>query len=191
MEEVSDRLTFSASVAVRAEAEEVFTLVSDLRRKARLNPNIQVIGVELEGGEPLREGSVFHHKFRKGGRVLAYRTRCIRMVPPRLFETRSETEPPFEVRVSVEPTLEGCRLTQQETLEVGPELLDALEPGHPMEQAFRDALSLLSVLPGLRLFPAEWRAQQRDRLARRLTGELQAWLNAIKAQLEARQAGQA
>ena len=54
----SQRLTLSATVEIRAEAAEVFAVVNDLRRKARLNPNIQVIRVELEGEEPLREGSI-------------------------------------------------------------------------------------------------------------------------------------
>ena len=62
---MGDRLTFSASVWIRAEPERVFALVSDLRRKAGLNPNIQVIRVELESDEPVREGSVFFHRFQK------------------------------------------------------------------------------------------------------------------------------
>lgn len=43
---VSECLTITASVRVRADAGAVFAVVSDLRRKAALNPNIQVIRVE-------------------------------------------------------------------------------------------------------------------------------------------------
>jgi len=180
-----ERLTFSASVQVRTAPAEVFALVSDLRRKARLNPTVQVIRVELEGDEPVREGSVFYHRFQKGTRIIEYRSRCVRCVPPRLFESRGETDPPFGVTVTVEPTSGGCRLTQEETVEVPPELLDALHPASTEGRTFRDVAELLALLPGVRQLGSEVRAHQREQLARRLTRELQAWLDAIKAHLEA------
>lgn len=182
---MADRLTFSASVWVRAEPDRVFALVSDLRRKATLNPNIQVIRVELESDEPIREGSVFYHRFQKGRQIVEYRSRCVRFVPPRLFESRGQTDPPFEVRVTVEPAPGGCQLTQQETLEVTPELLDVLAPAGAGERAFRDVVNLLALFPAVRQLGAELGSHQLDRAARSLTAELQAWLDAIKACLEA------
>ena len=181
---MTEHLTFSASVEVRAGADEVFALVSDLRRKARLNPNIQVIRVEMEGEGPVREGSVFYHRFQKGTRIIGYRSRCVRFVPPRLFESRGETDPPFEVKVTVEPTPEGCRLTQEETLEVSPELLDVLEPVSGGGGTFSDAVGMLALFPGFRSLGADLRRRQRERVARRLTAELETWLEAIKAGLE-------
>ena len=104
-----ERLILSATVEIRAEPAEVFAVVSDLRRKALLNPNIKVIRVELEGEDPVREGSVFYHRFQRGTRILEYRSRCVRLVPPWLFESRSETDPPFEVRVTViQPLRVAC-----------------------------------------------------------------------------------
>lgn len=166
----------------------MFALVSDLRRKARLNPNIRVIRVELEGAEPVREGSVFYHRFQRGTRIVEYRSRCVRHVPPRVFETRGETDPPFEVKVTVEPTPAGCRLTQEETLEASPELLDALEPAPAGEWPFPHVVGLLVLIPGVRQLGLELRAHQRERLRRKLIRELQAWLDAIKAHLETREA---
>lgn len=180
-----ERLAFSASVEIRAEVAEVFNLVSDLRRKASLNPNIQVIRVELEGEGRIGEGSVFYHRFQRGTRIMEYRSRCVRFVPPRLFESRSETDPPFEVRVTVEPTPAGCRLTQQEELEVTPELLDALEPGPKDVRTFRDIVGLLALFPSVRPLGSELRTLQHERVVRRLTGELQSWLDAIRGHLEA------
>jgi hypothetical protein len=184
---MADGLTFSATVWVRAEPERVFALVSDLRRKAALNPNIQVIRVELEGGEPVREGSVFYHRFQKGMRIFEYRSRCVRLVPPWLVESRGETDPAFEVRVTVEPFPDGSRLTQQETLETPPELLDALEPVSAGGQTLRDMAGLLGLFPGVRPLGSHLRAHQRERLARKLTAELRAWLDAIKAHLESQE----
>jgi len=181
----SERLIFSATVEIQVQPMEVFALVSDLRRKAKLNPNIQVIRVELEGGEPVREGSVFYHRFHKGTRIMEYRSRCVRLVPPWLFESRSETDPPFEVRVTVDRTAAGCRLIQQEEIEVTPELLDAFEPVPTKLPSFRDIMTLFALFPSVRPLGSEIRAFQRDRVIRKLTGELQAWLDAIRAHLEA------
>ena len=181
-------LTFSASVVVRAEPARVFALISDPPRKAALNPNVQVIRVEQESEGPVREGSVFYHRLQKGQRIFEYRSRCLRMVPPAHVESRAETDPPFEVRVTVEPTPEGCRLTQRETLEVGPELLDALEPVSAGGQAVRDVLGVLAFFPGLGSLGSEVRRGQRERVAQRLTGELQDWLQAIKRHLESEEA---
>jgi hypothetical protein len=182
---MAERLTFSASVEVRAPAAAVFALVSDLRLKARLNPNIQVIRVELEGGEPVREGSAFYHRFQRGPRILEYRSRVVRCLPPRLLETRSETEPPFEVRVRVEPTPGGCRLTQEEAVEASGALLDALDPAPPGAPGLGEALGWLPFFPGGRRLDAELRAHQRHRVSRRLAGELERWLEAIRRHLEA------
>jgi len=182
---VTERLTFSASLEVRAPAAEVFAVMSDLRRKALLNPNIHVIRVELEGGEPVREGSVFHHRFQKGRRILEYRSQCVRCEPPRLFETRGLAGSFFEVRVSVEPLHEGCRLTQEEAVEVTPEALDAIDPAPAEGQTFRDAMKLLMLFPSARPLGAELRAHQRERVARRLARELESWLMAIRHHLEA------
>lgn len=172
-------------MAIRAEAAEVFALVSDLRRKARLNPGIEVIRIDLEGGEPVREGSVFRHRFVKGGRIIEYRSRCVQYDPPRLFVSRGETDPPFEVRVMVEPTPADCRLTQQETLEVEAEALDVLDAGGAKARTFRDVLGLLALFPSARPLGSELRALQRERVATRLAGELALWLDAIRAHLEA------
>src|SRR5262245_10943346 len=181
-----ERLIFSATVEIRAEPAEVFAVVSDLRRKAQLNPNIQVIRVELEGEDPVREGSIFYHRFQRGTQILEYRSRCVRLVPPWLFESRSETDPPFEVRVTVHPTPAGCMLTQQETAEVTPELLDAFEPAPTKLSSLRDIMALFALFPGARPLGSELRAFQRERVIRRLTGELQSWLDAIRAHLEGR-----
>jgi Polyketide cyclase / dehydrase and lipid transport len=182
----SERLIFSATVEIKAEQAEVFAVISDLRRKAFMNPNIQVIRVELEGEEPVREGSVFYHRFQRGTRILEYRSRCVRLVSPRLFESRSETDPPFEVRVTVDPTPTGCRLTQQEEAEVTSALLDAFEPAPTKLSSFRDIMTLFALFPSARPLGSELKAFQRERVTRKLIGELQSWLDAIRAHVEAR-----
>lgn len=181
---MGERLTFRASVEIRAEPARVFALVSDLRRKARLNPNIEVIRVELEGEEPVGAGSVFYHRFQRGRRIVEYRSRCVRFDPPRLFVSRGETDPPFEVGVTVDPTPAGCRLTQKETVEAAPDLLDALDPAREPAPGWGDLVRLLAFFPGGRGLGSELRAHQRERVARRLGEELGAWLQAIRSHVE-------
>lgn len=67
-----------------------------------------------------------------------------------------------------------------------PELLDALEPLPAGARAFRDVVDLHALFPGLRPLGSELRRRQCERVAQRLTAGLQAWLDAIKAHLEAR-----
>jgi len=181
---VSDRLTVSASVHVRAEPGAVFAVISDLRRKAPLNPYIEVIRVELEGGEPIRPGSVFYHRLRRESRIFEYRSRCLRCEPPRLFESRGETDPSFEVTVTVEPDAAGCRVTQEERLETPAELLDALDPPPTAAPRFREVMRWLALFPAGRPLVSEVRVLQRERVARRLTRELETWLEAIRAHVE-------
>jgi hypothetical protein len=177
-------VTFSASVEIHAGAAETFALVSDLRRKARLNPSIRVIRIDLEGEEPVQAGSVFRHRFEKAGQIVEYRSRCLRHVPPRLIESRGETDPPFEVRVTIDPTARGCRLTQTETLQMRPEMLEALGAGR-RRGGFLDFVHLLPFSPTLRALGSELRALERERVVARLRGELEVWLDAIRAHLEA------
>jgi hypothetical protein len=162
----------------------VFALVSDLRRKAALNPNVEVLQIEVESGEPIRGGSIFYSRLRKGRRIIEYRSRCVRFEPPYAYEGRSETDQPFEVKVRVRPAKGGSWLTQEEGVEVSQSVLDAMEPLSAPERAFRDVVSVLSFLPVVRPLLAELEGLQRRRLAARLTAELQAWLDAIKAYLE-------
>ena len=176
-------LVVEASVEIGAAPEQAFALMSDLRAKARLHPGLRVIRVEPEGEEPVREGSVFYHRAQRGQRLIEYRSRCVRHEPPRRYWSRSETDPPFEVRVAVEPVAGGCRVTQQERLWVSGELLDALEPP-PGPQGFREALAWMALFPTLGPLGGHVRDLQRQRIAARLGAELAGWLAAIKAHLE-------
>ena len=82
---------------------------------------------------------------------MEYRSRCIRYLPPQLFQTRSETDPAFEVTVTLEPTASGCRLTHREELEVTPEILDTFKPAGTRGSLFREVRRLLRLFPGTRL----------------------------------------
>jgi len=60
----------------------------------------------------------------------------------------------------------------------------AIDTGASGMGVFRDVMRLLPLFPGARPLASELRALQRERVARRLTGELSAWLEAIRDHLE-------
>ena len=104
-----------ASLDIQADPEAVFSLVTDVARKARLGPHAAVIGVSKETAGPVGVGTVFHYCLSIEGKIADYRTRCVAFEPGRMMETVSDTRPPFKVRVTVEPVPGGARLTQEET----------------------------------------------------------------------------
>jgi hypothetical protein len=84
----------------------------------------------------------------------------------------------------MEPIPTGCRLTQQEEVEVTPELLDALEAQTTEMRTFRDVVNLFALFPSARPLGVEIRALQCERVTKKLAGELQSWLDSIRAHLE-------
>ena len=86
--------------------------------------------------------------------------------------------------MTVEPDGAGCRVSQEERLETPAELLDALEPPPTDAPRFRELMRLLPLFPAGRPLVSEVRALQRERVARRLTRELEIWLEAIRAHVE-------
>lgn len=103
-----------ASLDIQVDPEAVFSLVTDVARKARLGPHAAVIGVSKETAGPVGVGTVFHYCLSIEGKIADYRTRCVAFEPGRMMETVSDTRPPFKVRVTVEPVPGGARLTQEE-----------------------------------------------------------------------------
>ncbi len=165
--------------------QAVFALVSDPPAKARLNPSVQVIRVEREDAGPLREGSVIFLRLQKGRRIFEYRTRCQRLVPGRLLESRAELPTLARVRVEVDPIPQGTRLTQQEECEVTVEMLEGLPVARRAERAWRTLKLLHLFLPGLaqETFAVILR-ERADALRLVMKHELRAWLEAIKQHLE-------
>jgi hypothetical protein len=115
------------------------------------------------------------------------------MVPPYLLESRLETDPAADVRVTVDPNSGGCRLSQEESFPVTPDLLVAIEATMPAERRFWELASKFSLFPGFRQFAVDWLSHRRERVTRepervtrKLTGELEAWLRSIKEHFELR-----
>lgn len=185
MERVIIRVT--AAVDIGAPPAAVFALVSDAATKAHLNPWTQVIRIEREDREPLGEGSVTFFRMQRGTRIFEYRMRCVRLEPSRLIESKAELPNLFRVRVEVEPTADGSRLTQSEECEVSPQMLDGLSVTRRAEHAWRLMKTLSFFLPELahETFAVIFR-ERVDSLRVKMERELGGWLLAIKQHLESR-----
>ncbi len=186
MDPVIIRVT--ASVDIAAPPSKVFALVGDAEAKTRLNPFVQVIRVELETPGPLREGSVTYFRLQKGKRIYEHRSRCHRFEPDRLLEGQAVLPVLYRVRVELEPTPAGTRLTQEEECEVTPEMLEGLPVSHRAERAWRFMETLSFFLPKLaRETYAVIFRERAESLRLSIQRELRVWLEAIKAQLESGQ----
>jgi hypothetical protein len=179
-------LRVAAAVEIIAPAGRVFALVSDPLAKARLNPFVQVIRIEREDPEPLREGSITFYRLQKGTRIFEYRTRCLRLKPDRLLESQAELPTLFRVRVDVEPIPGGSRLTQREECEVTLTMLDRLPVSRRAERAWKTIKLVSFVVPSLARETFAVILQERAEAFRLvMERELRGWLQAIKRHLEA------
>jgi hypothetical protein len=168
------------SVDIRAAAEDVFALVTDVARKAPLDPSVHVLNVGQEPAGPVGVGTVFHYRLVIEGKIADYRSTCVTFEPGQMMETTSDSRPPFKIRVTVEPIPGGARLTQNETFTF-PHLRVPLPQakgwlGKVLRFIFGDADAIVQSQESM----AEEEAQMEAQLKPRLT----AWLKGIKAHLE-------
>lgn len=178
-------LEISESVDIAATPETVFVVVSDVPRRAQLNPNIEVIRVEQESDGPVGKGTIFYSRIQKGQRILAYRIRFTKFQPCRKIEYISDTDPPFKVKISLKKTRHGTRLIQKEEMEITPQMVmasESKEDGSPFKasQEFGELLLMTE--------PISEYMTMRDaylkKMEHSLKKELRAWLIKIKEYIE-------
>ncbi len=172
------------SVEINADPESVFSLVTDIPRKAQLDPNAKVLGVVQETEGPVAIGTKFHYRLVVEGKIAEYRSQCIAFEPGRLLETVSDSDPPFTVRVTVAPSSNGARLTQKESFTA-----QRIHIPLPTADGWRG--KLLRVLFGNRDAIQQDPNASRDEEARmeaKIKWRLEKWLEAIKQELESQHA---
>ncbi len=176
-------LRIQASVDIQVEPAAVFALVTDVARKARLEPNASALAVGQETEGPVDVGTVFHYRLAIEGKIADYRTRCVAFKPGRMMETVSDSDPPFRIRVTVEPVPGGARLTQEESFS-----LPVLRV--PVPRAGGWPGRLLRFVFGKEDFivqDPESVAEEEAQMVAKLEPRLAEWLNAIKTHLEREQ----
>jgi hypothetical protein len=171
------------TIDIKAEPAKVFALVTDVARKAEIDPNTRVLGVSQETEGPVGLGTVFHYRLVIEGKIADYRSTCTAFESGRMIETVSDSQPPFKIRVAVEPTTDGCRLTQEEAFS-----LPVIRV--PVPQARGWLGNCFRLLFGDKEFLIQGPAvvtREEARIQQRLQTRLARWLVAIKASIEADQ----
>ncbi len=171
------------SVDIGAEPEAVFSLMTDVARKARLDPNVHVLSVGQETEGPVGIGTVFHYRLVIEGKIADYRSTCIACEPERMMETLSDTAPPFKIRVTVEPIPGGTCLTQAESFTLPAAYMPLPRAKGWLGKVFR---FLFGKGDAITQSP-ESVADEEARMETKLKPRLATWLNSIKAHLETEQ----
>ncbi len=170
-----------ASVDIYADPMEVFALVTDVARKARLDPSVGVVNAGKETPGPVDIGAVFHYCLMVEGRMADYRTRCVAYEAGRMMQTESDTSPQFRVRVTVDPIPGGARLTQEERFSLPVVHMPVPQAPGIFGRLFKWMFGDRDVLVQDR----EIVADEERRLQAKLQRRLAKWLAAIKKDLEA------
>lgn len=178
----STMVIVSRTVHIHAPVERVFALVSDPAARSALSPNMRCLRAEIEGGGPLRAGSVCHFRQQAGDRIVDYRTRVLEFEPPRRIVSVSESAVPFTVRIETEPDPAGTQLTQTETFEPTEAMIEQALPPTTANAVLQLAYRIMLLLD---LDSAQRLREQREQaLARSLEPAMERWLAAIKSRLE-------
>lgn len=161
---------------------DAFRLLCDPARLTRLNPRVKLLSAALISAGPLAMGSRLRYRLRLLSGTASFGTEVTAFVPDRLIEFVSDTQPPFRVRQTLEPTLYGCQLTHEEWLTPDNAQLHAAAEERPLLYL----LHMLQDAVGLsRPSGAELEQTQRDTLRAEMQDALGAWLRNIKNHLEA------
>lgn len=173
----------SRNIHIVAPVERVFALMCDPVARARLNPQVTPLRVEIENDTSLHEGSICHFRVQLGRQIIDYRTRVREFVLHRRIVSVSDTAVPFEVIIETLPENGGTRLTQSECFEPTEGMLLAASDGEGA--GTRLARLLQRTLSWIDSdYALSERERQEQRLQEKLEANLAQWLNAIRHHLE-------
>ncbi len=173
-------VSIHASTEINATPDEVFALVSDLRRKTPLCPHTAVIRITKHPEGPIGVGTVFQQRVAIDGHIADYQNRIIEFIPHKRMVTESDTSPSFRIVVTIEPNGMGCRLIQEESFPL-------TELKMPVPRADGWLGRLLRIIFGKDDFILQGDhslANEAQEMRNKLEPRLEAWLASIKQNLE-------
>jgi uncharacterized protein YndB with AHSA1/START domain len=160
---------------------DVFRLLCDPVRLTRLNPRVTLLNAAVVSAGPLAAGSRLQYRLRNAAGVVSFGAEVTAFEPGHLIEVVSDTQPPFRVRQTLEPTLHGCQLKHEEWLTPDNAQLQAATAERPLLYLLR----MLQHATGLSRPSGEELEQTRsDTLRDEMQRALGVWLQNIKHHLE-------
>lgn len=170
-------------IQINVSPQQVFSLLSDVRECAELNPRIKVIDITSEPAGKVREGTVFHYRIVVAGHMTEYSSQVVACVPNELLQIRTNTNPEVDIQYHIKPVAEGCCLEQELTSTTKPEASEPVElPGwfSRLMEKFTEQP------PGSEQTP-EFQLQDDTAMKEELQGQLDEWLMIVKKHLESQQ----
>jgi len=175
-------LHLQSQIELDVPAGQAFALLCDPVRKSELNPQIEAVLAAVVSSGPLGVGSRIHYRLRTKTGLRTFNCVVATFEPDRVLEVISDTQPPFRVRQSLEPTLYGCTLMHEEWIEAGHAQLQAGGQQRPLPFLLRVMEAAVAhSMPT----PAEMELGQQEALKTELQQALDDWLGHIKTSLEA------
>lgn len=175
-------LVVSRNIHIHAPVERVFALVADPVARSALAPHARPLRVEIDGGGPLRMGSVCHFRLQMDNRILDYRTRVREFSPNRRIVSVADTAVPFEILVETRPEDNGTLLAHTERFEPTEEMLHQALPSTPTNAVMEKICRWLPFLDPE--YAVRVRQGREQLLEQRLGENLEQWLSRIKQRLE-------
>lgn len=167
-------------INIRVSPQQVFTLLSDVRECAELNPRIKVIEITLEPAGRVGEGTVFHNRIVVAGRMTEYNSKVIAYIPNQLLHIKTNTNPELDIKYHIKPVAEGCCLEQEFIATMRPEETVPVK----LSGWFGKLLERLTEQPSGSA--QNTASQQREEITMReeLQAQLDEWLMIVKNHLE-------
>ena len=142
-------LAINANIDIRAQRDEVWSLIADLDKRVRLCPLWDVVSVESLTPGPLGVNSVFRLCTRRQQQLVARESRVVEFVPGRRIAQVRDNSQVARTVWSVQECAVGTRLMYEETFELD----DQQSPDKILPLAHQAAREWLAML---KLY-LEWR----------------------------------
>lgn len=170
-------MKISQSIDIHAPPEEVFALLKDVDRRARLNPHAQSLSIRPLTEGPPGKGSRFRIRLRSGDQWITYDSEWIEYEENRRIVARSITSGrELRVTLRVEALPGGSRLThEEEFLPVTEETTD--------RAWWRRLLRTILIMEIPRFLHFEV-AEMSEAVKKQAEEYLKDWMEAIKTELE-------
>lgn len=166
------------SIEINASPPAVFAVVSDLCRRARLNPHWTIVSCEpLDDG--MRAGARYRFVSLRSGTRTEHVSRVAVHEPPARLVLHSETHRGLEIELTVHTTPAGSRLTHAESFERLPSQPKSTDEPRTFRAILRTWL-MFEQEGYAEASAEEARATLRIHIGR----EIQAWLMAVKRAIE-------
>jgi hypothetical protein len=172
-------LHIQSSIEIATSLGEAFRLLGDAERKARLNPEIEVLRVSQVTDGPLGVGTRIYYSLQTPAGTRSFHCEVVAFESNRLIEWVSDTQPLFRVRQSLEPTSRGCRLVHDEWLAI-----EVVPPRKQRQWSLLDVAQAFEKVAGFDV-PAAGAGGAAGELVDAMQRSLSVWLGNIKSSLEA------